>query len=358
MSKTILITGAPGQDATVLTHQLIQEGHRVICTYRYSSVDFSHRFKHFPVGSPLFTPVCCDITDSSGCTELVQRYDPDEIYNLAAQSHVHESFKNPAAVFEINTKPVIYFLEAIRRLSPQTRFLQASTSEMFGSNYSVSDEGVPVQDENTPLAGNSPYAVSKIAAHNMVRLYRESYGLFACSSICFNHEGIYRGENFITRKVSKWVGHYMAWCEKYKLPPDGPAKFTQEYIVFKNGQLYPKLKLGNLNAVRDWSSAEDLTRGMQLMLAADYPNDFVLCSGQGRNIRQLLEAAFHYIDVDNFHLDLYVQQDPTLCRPCEVPFLQGSAAKAKRLLGWEPRISFHQLIQEMVANDYQLSKKC
>jgi len=342
----ILITGAPGQDATLLSQLMLERGHDVTCSYRYSSTDFKSRFKHFPVACPNLQLVCGSITTMSGCLDLLEKVEPDQVYNLAASSHVSESFKDPAGVFDINLKPIIYFLEGIRRFSPGTRFLQASTSEMFGSNYSVKN-GQKVQDENTPLSGNSPYAISKIAAHNMVKLYREAYGVFACAAISFNHEhpGL-RGENFVTRKITKWVCNFIRWKNANGLRE--PNGFSETEILFE-GLRYPKLRLGNLDAVRDWSDAFDVVNAMTLILGADEPDDYVVCSGKGHTVHNFLELAFSYAFIDNF-MD-YVYIDPAFYRPCEVPFLQGDATKLRERLGWEPRTDFKELVRSMVEYD-------
>lgn len=340
-----LVSGAPGQDAAWMANFLLDKGYKVIVTYRYSSTDFKTRFKNYPLGHENFQAVCYDIIDPSSCTELINQYNPDEIYNLAAASHVGESFKNPSSVFDINTKAVINWLEAIRKTDPSIRFLQASTSEMWGSNYSTDKGGTKYQDENTPFCGNSPYAISKIAAHNMVKLYRDSYGLFCCSSICHNHESKFRGENFVTRKITKWVAQFYRWRESQgqKVFTSGINKLGDEPGEF------PKLRLGNVDAVRDWSHAKDFVRGMWMMLQAEEADDYVMASGVGRSVRDFLKEAFKLIGVDNYE-DYYVV-DPQFYRPCEVEFLQGRATKIREKLGWEPQISFQDLAKEMVEYD-------
>lgn len=346
MSKTrTLITGAPGQDATLLSQLLLERDHDVICTYRYSSVDFAYRFRHFPLDNSNLRLVCCDIASQSGCVELVEKYEPDWIINLAAQSHVAESFKNPELVFAVNLNPIIYFLEAIKRFNPSIRFLQASTSEMFGSNYSIID-GEKRQDELTPLSGNSPYAVSKIAAHNMVKLYREAYGLFACTAISHNHESNLRGENFVTRKITKWLCNYTRWCIDNGFGK--PEGFSETDILFK-GATYPKLRLGNVKAVRDWSHAKDVVNAMTLIINADYPDDFVVCSEVGHSVEDFIQEAFRHVFIEDPLSYIYI--DPAFYRPCDVPFLQGSSRKLREALGWRPQFSFRQLVRQMVMYD-------
>ena len=287
---------------------------------------------------------CLDITDPTGVNEVVNKYKPDYIFNMAAQSHVGQSFKDSQVTFQVNALGVLNWLEAIRRLSPETRFLQASTSEMWGSNYSVEDriecknsngenfilaEGGKFQNEETPFSPNSPYAIAKLAAHNLCRVYRESYGIFACTSICMNHESEFRGENFVTRKITKWI--------------------AKNVLNIRMGRPLVKLKLGNIDAVRDWSHAEDIVEGMYKIINHDIPDDFVLCSEQGRSVRDFLSFAFSYVGVNNW--EDYVEIDPALYRPCEVEFLQGRSTKARDTLDWVPKIPFDKLVERMVDSD-------
>lgn len=326
--KTAIISGAFGQDAKWLADLLASQGVGVVLVYRYSSVPIAERAKHYELGNVVGLE-CVNICDPTGVNEVVQKYQPYYIYNLAAQSHVGQSFKEPAFALEVNAVGVLNWLEAIRRFSPESRFLQASTSEMWGSNYSVDSYGQKYQDEQTPFAPNSPYAVAKLAAHNLCRIYRHSYGLFACTSICHNHESPIRGENFVTRKITKWIG--------------------ANILDIRLGRPVEKLKLGNIDAVRDWSHAKDIVRGMDLIANHSEPGDFVLCSGRGTSVRAFLSFAFSSVGIDNW--EEYVEIDPSLYRPCEVEFLQGRADKAKEVLGWVPEISFEQLVEDMVKHD-------
>lgn len=353
MSKTAIITGCPGQDSYYLVNHLLAAGYKVIGTYRYSSTDFQRRFDGFQLDNPNFSTYCLDITDASGCNELVDKYKPDELYNLAAASHVGESFKNPRSVFSINCGAVINLLEAVRRFSPSTRFLHAGTSEQWGSNYSTDENGVKYQDEQTPFCGNSPYAVSKIAAFEMVRLYRNSYNLFTCSTLCHNHESPRRSENFVTRKITKYIARLYFTFVAVGFEN---LEFNEENIVCKkSGRTFPKLRLGNIEAVRDWSHAEDFMRGMHLVLSQDYPDDYVLSSGQGRSVRDFLEHAFGLVNIDNFTDFIFI--DPEFYRPCEVEFLQGRSTKIREKLGWEPHYTFSELVSSMVKNDLQIASK-
>lgn len=339
MKKTAIVTGCPGQVATHLVRHLLSLDYKVIGTYRYSSQPFAERFKNYPTDAN-FIPTSVDIVDPSAVLNLFKEWDPDEVYNLAAAAHVGESFKNPSSVFDINTKAVVNFLEALR-LYPNARFIQASTSEMWGSNYSV-DGNTRYQDENTPFFGNSPYAVAKIAAHNMVDLYAKSYGLFCCSYIAHNHEGEYRGENYVTMKIIKWVADFKRWLRAH---PTEKLSFSANHIHIDN-DTFPKLRLGNVHAVRDWSYAGDFAEAAHLILQQEDPKTYVLASGQGRSVDQFLSIAFkHGLGISNY-VDYYVV-DPAFFRPCEVEFLQGRSNLIKEDLGWEPKVSFNELVERM-----------
>lgn len=341
--KTAIVTGCPGQDAYYLVNFLLQKNYNVIGTYRYSSTAISERFR----GWPDFRRVCCDITDPEACNNLVSMYRPDEIYNLAAASHVGESFKNPSSVFSINALAVIYLLSAIHRHGKNIRFYQASTSELFGSQYSVDAEGNKYQDENTPFAPNSPYAAAKLAAHNMVRIFRESYGLHASAGILHNHESERRGENFVTRKITKWCGTFHRWISTNNIDIHS-LSFNKENIIAGDLSM-PKLRLGNTEAVRDWSHSKDMVRAMYLMLQQDTPSDYVLCSGRGRSVTDFLRLAMEEVGIENY--TNFYMTDPEFYRPCEVNYLQGRNTLARQKLGWTPEISFEDLVVGMVKND-------
>lgn len=327
MNKTAIITGITGQDGSYLAELLLEKNYTVIGTHRRTSVNNFQRINHLLDNINLILEEC-DITDPSGIYRIIDKYKPDEFYNLAAQSHVATSFKQPVITFEIDTMGVINILEGISRFSPQTKFYQASTSEMFGSSFhtkKVNDKAINYQDENTPLLPNSPYAVSKLASHRMVQIYRQAYGLYGCCGILFNHEGPRRGENFVTRKITKYIGQLVN------------NKKDNEYLY-----------LGNLDASRDWGHAKDYVEAMHLMLQQNDPEDFVISTGNTYSIKDFLSEAFSLV---NLNYTDYIRVDPQLYRPCEVPYLRGDSSKAKSLLGWVPKISFKQLVQEMVISD-------
>jgi GDPmannose 4,6-dehydratase len=224
---------------------------------------------------------------------------------------------------------VVNILENIRKFSPTTRFYQASTSEMFGCNYSIDDNGNKYQNENTALLPQSPYAIAKLASHRMVQIYREAYNLYATSGILFNHESPRRGENFVTRKITRYIGQLV------------------------NKKTTAKLKLGNIKAVRDWGHAKDYVEAMKLMLTNGRPDDFVISTGQAHTVEDFLQIAFGLFNLN--YLD-HIEIDPELYRPAEVEFLKGDSTKAMEKLGWKPKISFNQLVEDMVYSDIQMCK--
>lgn len=321
--KTALVTGITGQDGSYLAELLLSRGYTVVGLYRRSSTSNFERINH--ITSSNFILEEFDLTDPSDTAYIINKYKPDELYNLAAQSHVGTSFKQPTTTFEIDTIGVINILENIRRFSPNTRFYQASTSEMFGANY-TEQNGVKYQNENTAFMPQSPYAVAKLASHRMVQIYREAYGLYSCSGILFNHEGPRRGENFVTRKITSYIGR----------------------LVNKKISDSVKLKLGNLDASRDWGHAKDYVYGMYLMLQQQTANDFVLSTGQTYTVKDFIQKAFDLVDLK---WEKYVEIDPELYRPCEVNFLKGDSSKAKSQLGWIPTVSFDDLVADMVNYD-------
>jgi GDPmannose 4,6-dehydratase len=279
-----------------------------------------------------------DVTDAYSVYDLISFHRPFEVYNLAAQSHVHTSFDQPSYSFNVNCNGVLHILEAIRRLNPYTRFYQASTSEMFGDKTTLvyTDHLEPIvnrfQDENTPFSPMSPYAVAKTAAHQLVNNYRKAYGLHASCGILFNHESPLRGENFVTQKIAKFVGkNYRDW-----------GSLMQDEDFAKQSE---KLKLGNLDAKRDWGHAKDYVRAMWLMLQQTEPDDYVVATGETHSVREFCELAFKRIE--SKWTD-WVESESSLFRPSEVPYLLGKADKARNVLGWKPEVTFEQLVNEMV----------
>lgn len=322
MNKKAIITGITGQDGSYLAELLLEKNYTVIGCYRRSSTNSFYRINHLLKNTKLKL-VEFDLTDPSVCNQLIITEQPDEFYNLAAQSHVATSFNQPTTTFEINTTGLINILESIRHFSPNTKIYQASTSEMFGRNYTLKN-GLKYQNENTTMLPQSPYGISKLAAHHMIEIYRSGYNIFAVSGILFNHESPRRGENFVTRKITKYL-----------------AKLSK-------GLTTEKLKLGNLNAHRDWGHAKDYVRAMWMMLQHDKPVDLVISTGITYSVKNFLDAAFAIVNLDpNEHVEI----DPTLLRPAEVDYLRGDSSLALNTINWSPNISFDELVQDMVRSD-------
>ena len=322
MTKRALITGITGQDGSYLAELLLEKGYEVHGVVRRSSTMNRGRIDHLEHAHPShlenarFTLHYGDMTDSGGLNRLVMTAEPDEIYNLAAQSQVHISFDQPEYTGNTDGLGTTRLLEAIRATGRPTRFYQASTSEMFGLTP-------PPQNETTPFHPRSPYGIAKLYAHWMTVNYREAYGMFACSGILFNHESPRRGENFVTRKVTRGIAAILAGRSQ-------------------------KLRLGNLESKRDWGHARDYVEAMWLMLQQDAPDDYVVATGVQWSIRQLAETAFRMVGLD---WQTYVEVDKAYFRPTEVPDLRGDASKARSRLGWRPRISFQEMIREMLEHD-------
>lgn len=322
MQKISLIFGVTGQDGSYLSEYLIEKGHRVIGVIRRCSTDNKQRIREID-GLEVLEG---DITDFISVNRIISDCQPNEIYNLAAQSHVHTSFNEPLNTFNINTLGVINILEAIRKNCPKAKFLQASTSEMFGSNYDIVD-GKKVQNEDTKFNPVSPYAVSKVAAHHMVDIYRDAYSMFACSFIGMNHESPRRGVNFVTRKITNWLGHNI---EKIRAGEK------------------PKLHLGNIYSYRDWSHAKDFVKAMYLILQQDKPKNYMLCSNETHTVEEFLESAFGYLGLN---WKEYVAINGSLKRPLEVDYLCGDSTNTRQELGWSPKYSFIDLVKDMVESD-------
>jgi GDPmannose 4,6-dehydratase len=318
--KKALITGISGQDGSYLAELLLEKGYEVHGLIRRSSSFNTQRIDHLyqdphEEGVRLFTHYG-DLGDPVALTHLLYRVQPDEIYHLAAQSHVRVSFDIPGYTFDVTGAGTVRLLEAIREAGVNSRFYQASSSEMFGA-------APPPQSETTPFHPRSPYAVAKVAAYWAVVNYREAYDMFASNGILFNHESPRRGETFVTRKVTRAIAR------------------------IKHG-LQDKVYMGNLDAKRDWGFAGDYVEGMWRMLQHDEPDDFVLATNETHSVREFIEVAFAHAGLD---WDEHVEIDPKYFRPSEVDVLLGDFSKAKEKLGWEPTITFEGLVQMMVDAD-------
>jgi GDPmannose 4,6-dehydratase len=313
--KTALITGITGQDGSYLAELLLDQGYRVVGMTRRTSTDVHERIAHL-VDEIEF--VSGDLLDQSSITSIVRDVKPDEVYNLAAQSFVPTSWQQPVLTGEFTALGVTRVLEAIRTTDPSIRFYQASSSEMFGKVVETP------QRESTPFYPRSPYGVAKVYGHWITVNYRESYNIFATSGICFNHESSRRGKEFVTRKIS-----------------DGAARI-------KLG-LAKELRLGNLDAQRDWGFAGDYVRAMWLMLQQLEPDDFVIATGRTHSVRDFVRIAFEAAGLGSY--EPYVVVDERFVRPAEVDLLIVDPSKAKRVLGWEPKVSFEELVEMMVRAD-------
>ena len=325
MVKRALITGITGQDGSYLAELLLTKGYEVHGVVRRSSTMNRGRIDHLQHANPShaegsrFVLHYGDMTDSGGLNRLVKTVRPDEIYNLAAQSHVQISFDQPEYTGDADGLGTTRLLEAIRTTGLPTRFYQASTSEMYGSTP-------PPQNEESPFRPRSPYAAAKLYAHWMTINYREAHDLYACSGILFNHESPRRGENFVTRKITRGIAQILA----------GKTD---------------KLRLGNLDSKRDWGHARDYVEAMWLILQQDDADDYVVATGVMRSVREFAEAAFTMAGLD---WDRFVVVDEAYMRPAEVDELRGDASKATKKLGWKPKTSFDELVREMLEHDIAL----
>lgn len=356
--KKAIVFGVTGQDGFYLSKLLMEKGYEVVGVVRRSSVDNTTRLKTLLYGMSITEG---DVTDPHSVQGVISKYQPDEVYNLAAQSHVATSFKQPSLTWNVTAGGCLNILESIRFVKPDTKFYQASSSEMFGSSFTqdlTPDKRgfVKYQNERTPMTPQSPYAVAKLAAHHMVRLYRDSYKLFACSGILMNHESPMRGENFVTRKITKWIGAYKAWSNQWGDTWWGI--FHDDEFINSNqfgSSRFPKLRLGNLEAYRDWGHAEDYCRAMYLMMQHPDPDDYVISTMETHNIKEFLELAFAHAGLDDYRR--YITIDPELFRPCEVDYLNGDSTKARKTLNWAPKHNFESLVKEMVDFDTQEAKR-
>jgi GDPmannose 4,6-dehydratase len=314
--KRALITGITGQDGSYLAELLLEKDYEVYGMVRRASTENFERIDHL---TDRITLVQADLLDPTSLVEALEEARPAEVYNLGAQSFVPTSWKQPVLTAEFTAVGVTRLLEAIRRVDPDIRFYQASSSEMFGKVREVP------QSESTPFYPRSPYGVAKVYGHFITVNYRESYGLFAVSGILFNHESPRRGLEFVTRKITDGVAH------------------------IKLG-LADELRLGNLDAKRDWGYAGDYVEAMWLMLQAGEAEDFVIATGEEHSVRECAEIAFEHASLE---LDRHVVVDPEFLRPAEVDHLVGDASKARKKLGWEPKVSFRELVEMMVDADVE-----
>jgi len=327
MAKTALISGITGQDGSFLAELLLEKGYDVYGIIRRSSSFNTDRIDHLyqdphESGTRLRL-LYGDLNDSSSLNTILRQVQPDEIYNLGAQSHVRVSFDIPEYTGEVTGLGTVRLLEAIREIGMSPKFYQASSSELYGKVFETP------QTETTPFYPRSPYACAKAYAYHITVNYRESYGLFACNGILFNHESERRGETFVSRKI------------------------TRAATRIKLG-LQDKLYLGNLDARRDWGYARDYVEAMWMILNAEEADDYVVATGETHSVREFLEQTFSYLDLD---WEKYVEIDPRYFRPAEVDLLLGDASKVREKLGWEPKVTFDGLVKLMTDHDLQMAKQ-
>jgi len=325
MPKRALITGITGQDGSYLAELLLAKGYEVHGIIRRASTFNTGRLDHIysdPHNKPALKLHYGDLSDASALSRLISKVQPDEVYNLAAQSHVRVSFDSPEYTTDITATGAVRLLEAIRESGMKPRFYQASSSEMYGKVQEVP------QTEKTPFYPRSPYGCAKVFAYWITVNYRESYGLHASNGILFNHESPRRGETFVTRKISRAVAHIQAGLQE-------------------------KLYLGNLDAKRDWGYAKEYVEAMWLMMQQDQADDYVIATGESHSVREFLDVAFGHAGLQ---WKKYVEIDPRYHRPAEVDLLLGDYSKARKKLGWEPKTRFEDLVKLMVDGDIQLLK--
>ncbi|MEK6872938.1 MAG: GDP-mannose 4,6-dehydratase [Nanoarchaeota archaeon] len=316
--KKALITGITGQDGAYLAKLLLEKDYEVYGVVRRVSTPNFWRLQHLGILDKI-TLISGDVSDMASLSEAIHESKPEEIYNLAAQSFVGSSFDQPLQSTDVNGLALLKILEIVRKFNPKIKIYQASTSELYGDSIGLSES----QNELTPFKPNSPYALAKLIAFETARIYRESYGIFVCNGILFNHESELRGLEFVTRKI------------------------TNEVAKIKLG-LSNELRLGNLDAKRDWGYAQDYVELTWKILQHDKPDDFVIATNETHSIKEFVEEAFRLAGLD---WKLYVRIDQQYKRPYEVPYLKGDYSKAKKILGWEPKTKFKELVKLMVEAD-------
>lgn len=326
MTKKAFITGITGQDGSYLAEILLEKNYIVHGTVRRSSSINTSRIDHLiskHLKSDRFNLHYSDLLDATSVINLINLIQPDEIYNLGAQSHVAVSFKNPMYSTQTGTTGIVPLLECIKNSDKEIKFYQASSSEMYGGKSNLS------LNENSEFDPRSPYAASKVFAHNMTKIYRDSYDLFCSNGILFNHESPRRGETFVTKKITMAVARI--------------------HLGLQN-----KLTLGNLDASRDWGYAKDYVEAMYLIMQNNYPDDWVIATGKTYTVKEFLKKAFDYV---NLNWEDFVQTSKDYYRPNEVDFLLGDPGKAKKILGWEPKTNIDELVKIMVEHDLETAKR-
>ena len=327
--KKVLLFGVTGQVASFMADYLLEMGHYVYGVARRTSCDNTKRIKHI-IDHPRFKLLSADITDATGVNRVFLEVKPDYCFNYASQSHVKVSWDEPSSGVDSIAKGCLNCLESIRQHVPKCRYFYASSSEQFGN--SVDLDGY--QRMTTPMTPNSPYAACKVLAHNLTRIYRESYGIFAVCGLSANQESERRGDNFVTRKITKYIGKMVA--------------------MEKRSMIAPALKLGNTKSFRDWSHPKDFIKAHWLMLQQETPKDYIISSGDAHSVEEFLTCAFSLVDRN--YKD-YVVIDPALYRPLEVDYLKLDSTPLRNELRWKPEIDFKQLVELMVSNDIKEAER-
>lgn len=347
-----LITGVSGQVGSYLAEFLLNKGYDVVGMRRRTATGSIWRLANC-INNKHFTLVEGDVTDFSSCLSLIQTYKPDEVYNLAAQSHVGTSFNQPTYTWDATARGPLNLLECIRLTNSSAKFYQASSSEMFGTNFNHSQEEHTIgfqasytelnfpwrkkwQDETTSFRPQSPYAIAKLAAHNLVKLYREAYGMYAVGGLLFNNESPRRGINFVTRKITSYLHNLVITTDN-------------------NGNHYNKLKLGNLDSMRDWGFSKEYCEPIWLMLQQTTPKDYVIGTGETHSVKEFLIETFKLFSktksIVELPVDMLVDIDENCKRPAEVPYLRADASLAEKELGWKAKTKFYDLIKIMVEEE-------
>jgi GDPmannose 4,6-dehydratase len=347
--KVSLISGGRGQDAAWLARLLLKEGQKVIAFERHVQSPNYENIQEL-LSNENYVLEKADVTDFGSVSRLVLNHKPDYFYHLAANSFVGCSWNEPMAVLNTNAGGTLNCLESIRLFSPKTKFLLASTSETVGNSLEH------IQDENTPHTPRSPYAASKVFSEHICHIYRDSHKLWSAFTRCYNHESIFRGREFVTRKITDWIGRSFNTVEK-NIDYISSGKILSVDAGFKAALekgLISKLPLGNRYSQRDWLSAIDCVRAMKMIMDLDKPDDFVIASGKMHSIDDLLTIAFARIGIVDW--EQFVEFSDKNKRPDDVITLCGNASKAKKILGWEPQITFKQMIEEMVEHDIEINR--
>ena len=344
MKQKAVVFGVTGQDGSYLAELLLEKGYYVVGVARRTSTPNTTRIDHL-IGKEFFVLESGDVLDFSSVYNIMWGHNPDEVYNLAAQSHVGVSFDQPSVTWDITAKGCLNILESIVKLEKQPRFYQASSSEMFGDSFSIDENQNRFQNETTRFNPQSPYAIAKLAAHNLTELYRKIHGLHASCGILFNHESERRGDNFVTKKISKYIASFQEFLDYSNDLQMEDQTLFREYLVASA----PRLHLGNLNACRDWGHAKDYVRAMWLMLQYDKPDTYVIATGETNSVQDFLQEAFKHVGIEDYAQ--FIRIDEKQFRPSEVPYLKGDYSKARKKLGWTPEISFEDLVSTMVQYD-------